>query len=115
MKALLFFLTGFFLIITGYREGQKKVKRNPLAEVREIGERMRQEEDARETLSKAWARLCKMYGVRPESVSSDNCEFDAARQDLVYAACGVWRDPLVIDAVASRLPGLFKNWQLGAV
>lgn len=115
MKALLFFLTGLFLIVTGYREGQKKAKRNPLAEAREVGERMRQEEDARETLSRTWAHLCRKHGVRPESVPPDNRELDAARQDLVYAACGVWRDPLVIDAVAPRLPGLFKNWQPGAV
>lgn len=114
MKALLFLLTGLYLIFSGYRKGQKKAH-NPLAEAREVGERMRQEEDALKTLSKAWARLCKKYGVRPESVSSDDRELDAARQDLVYAACGVWRDPLVIDAVASRLPGLFKNWQPGAV
>ena len=115
MKALLFFLTGFFLIFTGYREGQKKAKRNPLMEAREVGERMKQEEDALKTLSKTWAHLCRKHGVRPESISPDNRELDAARQDLVYAACGVWRDPFVIDAVASRLPGLFKNWQPGAV
>lgn len=113
MKVILFLLV--FMTFVGYRIWQKKAKYDPLTDARAVGERVRQEQDARETLSRAWACLCKKYGVRPESVSSDNREFDAARQDLVYAACGVWQDPLVIDAVASRLPGLFKNWQLGAV
>lgn len=111
MKAVLFLVIGFFVIFTVYREGKKKVVWDPLEEARETGERMRQGDDAVQTLSKKWAKLCRMHGAQPESVPSDNKELEYARQELVYAACGVWRDPYVIDVVASRLPGLFKNWQ----
>lgn len=111
MKAFLFLVVGLFALFMVYREGKKKVMWNPLEEVREAGERLRQGDDAFSTLSKTWAKLCRMHGAQPESVPSDNEALEYARQELVYAACSVWRDSYVIDVVAARLPGLFKNWQ----
>lgn len=112
----MFLAVGIGLCVVIYRDGEKKYgMRNPLIQARESA--MRKValapviEDAEAVITKKWAELCNTYRVGPGANKGVIQALDSNRADLVYAACAVWRDPLVIDEVAKRLPYVFKGWK----
>ncbi len=72
--------------------------------------------DAFETVSAKWVQLCERHGVDPETVldpdvpiPSPGLSYD--RERLVYGACAIWPDPMIINILAYNLPHIFRNWK----